>query len=97
MSDILKPCPFCGHPVEVREPYTQAHCVTSDCVGRWSTVPSAEGGNIYHWNTRPIEDALRAQIAEYEEVLNSVLFGIISSDYKSEAIRAVLDKWKAEK
>ena len=58
MSDELKSCPFCGReqhlcPEEI--PYTgQLH----EC-GSCNVIS-------YDWNTRPIEDALNARIAELE-------------------------------
>ena len=54
MSD-LKPCPFCGEPVEFNKFAEKVVC--EDC-----------GATIYsdYWNTRPIEDALNARIAELE-------------------------------
>ena len=51
----LKPCPFCGEPVEFNKFAEKVVC--EDC-----------GATIYsdYWNTRPIEDALNARIAELE-------------------------------
>ena len=55
MSEKLKPCPFCGEPVEFNKFAEKVVC--EDC-----------GATIYsdYWNTRPIEDALNARIAELE-------------------------------
>jgi len=55
MSEELKPCPFCGEPVEFNKFAEKVVC--EDC-----------GATIYsdYWNTRPIEDALNARIAELE-------------------------------
>ena len=51
----LKPCPFCGEPVEFNKFAEKVVC--EDC-----------GATSYsdYWNTRPIEDALNARIAELE-------------------------------
>jgi len=51
----LKPCPFCGEPVVFNKFAEKVVC--EDC-----------GATIYsdYWNTRPIEDALSARIAELE-------------------------------
>ena len=56
----VKTCPFCG-----KEPATRAGfaiCINDDCEQSkyWS------GLDIDEWNTRPIEDALNARIAELE-------------------------------
>lgn len=55
MSDNLKPCPFCGGPASAFRLHS------------W-TVPSVRCQNsctdetdIEEWNTRPVEDALRAR------------------------------------
>ena len=59
----LKPCPFCNIPpasktskIDGKEYYS---CLVADCPnGSWLTADE--------WNTRPIEDALTARIAELE-------------------------------
>jgi len=56
MSEILRPCPFCGSADIRTEPGINLN---------YCDKCSAEA-NIEHWNTRPIEDALRARIAELE-------------------------------
>ena len=69
MSDELKPCPFCGHGGRVS--------ILRGTGGEISFEVGCEGGcgmHSYHllneeerdeqvriWNTRPIEDALRAK------------------------------------
>jgi len=52
----LKPCPFCGSADIRTEPGINLN---------YCDKCSAEA-NIEHWNTRPIEDALNARIAELE-------------------------------
>jgi hypothetical protein len=52
----LKPCPFCGSADIRTEPGINLN---------YCDKCSAEA-NIEHWNTRPIEDALRLRIAELE-------------------------------
>ena len=64
MSD-LKPCPFCGSSNTTLD-YYEISCpqelgtivVCNDC--------GASAKSIVDWNTRPIEDALNARIAELE-------------------------------
>ena len=54
----LKPCPFCGAmPMGEDDRYM---CSTLGCVMQEDTISAKD------WNTRPIEDALRARIAELE-------------------------------
>ena len=63
-SDKLKPCPFCGQMPRndnTHHSYPLAHCTNQDCVGSWMTVGA--GGFEHHWNTRPLEDALQAQLS----------------------------------
>ena len=63
MSEELRPCPFCNMPaasrtskIDGKEYYS---CLNVDCPnGSWLTAAE--------WNTRPIEDALEARIAELE-------------------------------
>ena len=61
MSEKLKPCPFCGGTnICTEKGINLNYC--DNC--------SAES-NIEHWNTRPIEDALNARIAELEHDLSN--------------------------
>ena len=53
----LKPCPFCGGT---------KICTEKGLNLNYCDNCSAES-NIEHWNTRPIEDGLRARIAELEK------------------------------
>ena len=52
----LKPCPFCGGT---------KICTEKGINLNYCDNCSAES-NVEHWNTRPIEDELRARIAELE-------------------------------
>ena len=56
MSEELRPCPFCGGT---------NICTEKGINLNYCDSCSAEA-NIEHWNTRPIEDALHARIAELE-------------------------------
>ena len=57
MSEI-KPCPLCGAmPTKLNSGYT---CSTLGCALQENTVSAKD------WNIRPIEDALKARIAELE-------------------------------
>ena len=59
MSEELKPCPFCGGS-NITEEASISVVFCADCGGEKDTD---FGGD---WNTRPIEDALNARIAELE-------------------------------
>ena len=65
----LKPCPFCGGVAQVNTwtmhgiTESRCFCPNSDCPNSVRTVALAT------WNTRPIEDALNARIAELESEL----------------------------
>ena len=76
MMDELKPCPFCGSSKSTIEPVfgasfgTPRFCVIcSDC-GADSQVDLGLSGATECWNTRPIEDELRARVAELEVKLS---------------------------
>ena len=74
--NTLKPCPFCGGqaltktffdyddleymPLDIIEP--EVTCENERCINGWWLSPN-------DWNTRPIEDALNASIAELEAEL----------------------------
>lgn len=51
MSDKLKPCPFCGNTIIITRTGEGHTCNRCGSVGYWD------------WNTRPIEDELRSQLA----------------------------------
>jgi hypothetical protein len=66
MTDtLLKPCPFCGHPAEHNNVNGNklVKCTNQYCINTICTWPERV------WNTRPIEDALQARIAELELIL----------------------------
>jgi hypothetical protein len=58
----LKPCPFCNsEPYDARpDEMNIAWCKNSAC-------EFSESIPVEQWNTRPIEDALRAEIAALKE------------------------------
>ena len=59
----LKPCPFCGKLAHIRDNrYTEKWAECDTCSA--STHSDLyEPHAIEDWNTRPIEDALRAELA----------------------------------
>jgi len=60
----LRPCPFCGSS-NVAEVDTQAVC--QNCHAINGDPFDYDYPRIEEWNTRPIEDALTARIAELEQ------------------------------
>lgn len=77
MSQELKPCPLCGahaelyidfmkHPDELYWVYC-AGSVYGDCAT--TRVFHTEKEAVEAWNTRPIESALQARIAETETLM----------------------------
>ena len=88
-SQELAECPFCGQTprniVRTHLSYPLAHCTNQDCVGSWMTVGA--GGNKYHWNTRPLEDELRAEAASGERWADEY-------HRQAQALQAQVDKLK---
>ena len=77
MSDKLKPCPFCGS-VEFELVKTDIGwylvrcntCIAEGQAGR--TTQQTE----QLWNTRPLEDALQAEVDEQNELIESLTVSI---------------------
>jgi len=70
MSEELRPCPFCGGT---------KICTEKGINLNYCDNCSAES-NVEHWNTRPIEDALNARIAELElrlDVYNGNMYDVV--------------------
>ena len=65
MSEELRPCPFCGKEPHIDANYHLFSCQNKDCIAD-ATNYEATMGFFEQWNTRPIEDALTARIAELE-------------------------------
>ena len=65
MSEILKPCPFCGSEafyIKIMGNYEKPHEIfCSKCDGA-ITEGRSEKQVVTNWNARPIEDELRARI-----------------------------------
>lgn len=59
-SESLRPCPFCGDEIEMVSKTTVC-CANVDCPA-WMT-----SWTIEQWQSRPLEDALRAELAMAEK------------------------------
>ena len=67
MSEELKPCPFCPSPTDVRLTADDAFWAVVFCSCGAHGAPSPdEDKAVEYWNTRPIEDALRAALEMVE-------------------------------
>ena len=66
----LKPCPFCGEKATLDYsvmPNRKHWFITCDCCGMMYQDTLSQRKYVKDgWNTRPIEDALTARIAELE-------------------------------
>lgn len=69
----LKPCPFCGGAVESRLTYSGNRLAR--CASKWTSTAECAGAHWWHfansWELRPIEDALRARVAELSTQLEA--------------------------
>ena len=64
MTEILKPCPFCGGNVVISRLGRSIECRCGERHPR--------GRCIGQWNSRPIEDKLHAKIAKRDDLLQQV-------------------------
>jgi hypothetical protein len=70
--DELRPCPFCGSNAEINP--DNVNFVNCSRLGCCLCVEWNESGVHWtNWNTRPIEDALRASNEELKHVCAKVL------------------------
>ena len=76
----LKPCPFCGEKATLDYsvmPNRKHWFITCDCCGMMYQYTLSQRKYVKDgWNTRPIEDELRARIAELE-AKHKVAFGLV--------------------
>ena len=75
MNEELKACPFCGGKAiaNIKEP-ERVNCSTEGCYQ--SEAWREYGMRPQTWNTRPLEDAQAARIAELEVKVKALHYGI---------------------
>ncbi|MBO7330062.1 MAG: Lar family restriction alleviation protein [Lentisphaeria bacterium] len=74
MSEELKPCPFCGQDVSIGP--------VDDCTHYWYVccedcditrfIFGSKQESIKIWNTRPAEDALKAEVERLTQALEAI-------------------------
>jgi len=67
MSEELKPCPFCGTDIILEGSLSDGEWYICDYCGAESG-----GDGVNGWNTRPIEDTLRAENERLREALQKI-------------------------
>jgi len=89
MSDELKPCPFCmGKAREFIEATIPPGDKYAHCAGLHNPdvmCPNDAIMTVEQWNTRPVEDALRAELAaaraEAERMRDAIEYTLAQMDY----------------
>jgi len=102
MTEKLKPCPFCAgknprittttaYPDTPRETVWYAiECNICDATGDWDL---GESGAIAKWNTRPVEDALRAENERLRGALRRILNESIDCEARDIAEQILAHGW----
>ena len=89
MSEKLKPCPFCGHKdIGATD---DGYAVCAYCEARMDVDTS----NV-SWNTRPIEDALRAEVERLNGRFDTAHQVIAHRENECAMLRAEVAALKAE-
>ena len=100
----LKPCPACGGVAEMKRQgndYTKKRRIVVRCPAcRLERADAAihhsmewlEGVATKNWNTRPIEDALRAEVDRLKVAEGEAMLVVESQDASIAALKADLEK-----
>ena len=88
MSDELKRCPFCGSEAMILYDGLDKECCVScrnnDCEF-CGDAGDDEQAVIDKWNTRPLEDALEAEIARLKRLVSAAKHGLASYAYGNQS------------
>ena len=72
----LKPCPFCGRNKYLETQYEKGdHSVYCNYCGATGSFRVGDNSELDLWNTRPIEDALRAENERLKKALEEIADG----------------------
>ena len=96
MSDELKPCPWCGDTVFVACTELEIRCKRCYVVAKNRAPLQTPGTELDFWNNRPIEDALRAEIATLQDGLHHKLYSRRKLEEDNAKFRVLLEEWLIE-
>lgn len=88
----LKPCPFCGYVSEYDDESGIMYCNKCATAGPIPAMQDTKEWHIKNWNTRPIEDAQSAKIAQLEKALFETYETVVELGYVWEMNRDEIDK-----
>ena len=89
----LKPCPFCGKPAYLDSVFPSLfgiqewiiRCPTYGCFCNTNELPMDKIGKVIAWNTRPIEDELRAEL---EKTIDNFEIYVMQTGEETNLLRA---------
>jgi len=102
VSDKLKPCPFCGtkpHPITadlLTRPCFYYECENKTCHAAEKGWHDTEQEAIDAWNSRPIEDALQAEIETLTGKLDSAKYSDAQFREKAKLLQAEIDQLRKD-
>ena len=101
----LKPCPFCGNHANskwFKSDDFGIECNTKSCYGIYGF--ETEEDAIAQWQSRPIEDTLRAELARRDEIIARLIAlgdaliadeAVFYSQEQAEHYTVVIEEWHA--
>jgi Lar family restriction alleviation protein len=93
----LKPCPFCGRNKYLEAQYEKGdHSVYCNYCGATGSFRVGDNSELDLWNTRPIEDALRAENRRLNRalILSRTVIDAVARETNKDftAINAMIDE-----